>query len=150
VRTLGSPILAFSVLLGSCTDSASVVNQRESWREKAPRAYEFEFSFNCFCPGAGAWWRVIVENDVVASATPINPMVVPRGGFRPPAMGFPTIDSVFVQIERARAAGSASVEVSFDKDFHYPSSVAIDRERDTIDDEWSMQIRNFRVRRGSG
>ena len=127
-----------------------MANHRESWRKVAPRSYEFEFSWHCFCAGAGAWWHVIVENDRVISTNPVDPTVVPRGGLVAPYGGFPTIDSLFAQIDRARAAKSASVEVSYDPELHYPISIAIDRELNTIDDEWSMQLRNFRVRRGSG
>jgi hypothetical protein len=144
------PLLGVTVLCGSCARPQLVTNHREAWRKVAPRSYEFDFSWHCFCAGAGAWWHVIVEDDRVISATLIDPFVVPKGGPTPPPGGFPTIDSVFAQIDRARAAKAASVVVSYDQALHYPLTVAIDRERDTIDDEWAMQIRNFRVRRGSG
>jgi hypothetical protein len=149
VRILVS-LLGLTVLGTSCARPRPGTDHRLSWLALAPRSYEFDFRWHCFCAGAGAWWHVIVENDRVVRATLADSSIVPRGGFVPPAGGFPTIDSVFATIARGRATRNARVDVSYDRDLHIPLTVAIDYDLDAIDDEWSMQIRNFRVRRGSG
>lgn len=143
-------LIGLVVLCFSCTRPGPGTNHRLSWREVAPRSYEFDFSWHCFCAGAGARWHVIVENDRVVSATLTDSSFIPRGGFVPPAGGFPTIDSIFDHIARAHATRNARVDVSYDRDLHIPLTVVIDHDLDAIDDEWSMQIRNFRIRRGSG
>ena len=136
--------------LSACSRSQSVETELRAWRAVAPPSYEFDFKWKCFCPGAGVWWRVVVENHVVTGANVIDSTLIPKGGFGPPAGGFPTIDSVFARIERAIAANSASVDVFYDADLHFPISVTVDQLREAVDDEWTLDIRSFRPRRGPG
>ena len=142
--------LAFAILTIGCREAKSDLEQQwQSWRSVAPRAYEFEYSWQCFCPGGGIWWRLTVENDLVTSAAVVDSSNPGKGGIVPPAEGWPTVDSVFARITRERAS-SDSVEVSYDPEFHFPRRVRVDRIRNAIDDEWTIELRGFRARPGPG
>ena len=143
-------VFAFALLLAGCANTSSeFARQSQSWREIAPQSYEFEYSWQCFCPGAGVWWNLTVEGGRVTAATVVDSSTGAKGGVVPPGEGWPTIDSVFARVQRALAT-SDSVDVSYDSVFHFPSRVIVDRERTAIDDEWTIQIRRFRPRPAKG
>jgi len=137
---------SFTSLLGGCSGvTTRLEQQQQAWRYVAPRAYDFEYSWQCFCPGGGIWWHLTVEDGRVTNAAVVDSATPGKGGIIPPPEGWPTVDSVFARVTRALAS-SDSVEVSYDPQFHFPSRVVVDRYRNAVDDEWTIQIRRFRAR----
>ena len=85
----------------------------------------------------------------VTSAVVVDSTTAGKGGVVEPAGGWPTVDSVFARVAGARIS-SDSVDISYDPRFHFPNRAFVDRWRNAVDDEWTIEIRNFRVLPSTG
>ncbi|GHJ59641.1 hypothetical protein NOK12_21590 [Nocardioides sp. OK12] len=109
-----------------------------------PTDYSYTLTLTCYCPDAGVPIRVTVADDEVVSA--VYARSGGRGGAQAgedvPLARVLTIDEV---IEAADDPDAHRVEVDWPEDQDYPSSVAIDRSEQVVDEEIGYRLRDVEV-----
>jgi hypothetical protein len=112
--------------------------------EFEPTDYSYRLTFACFCVAEGVPMRVVVEDGAAVGAT-----FVGDDGSSGIRAGDPVEPIHWVTInEIIRAANDTSayrVDVDWPAGQDYPSSVGIDPDEDTIDDEVGYLIGDVRV-----
>jgi hypothetical protein len=113
---------------------------RLRWNRVGPRDYAFEFTPNCFCALGGQRIRVTVDDGAVIRARMLNTdSPVAAHLFAT----IPTIPELFDIIENAFSRNAHRVEASYDGSYGYPVNVAIDYDKDAIDEEYGFTIAGF-------
>jgi hypothetical protein len=146
MRRIAFMLIAGSTMLGGCSsilgsdndDEADELKaERSAWNRANLSSYEFTFNQGCFCPGAtNGLVRIRVVNDSIVSATSI-----------PPASAFPaeniqylrTIDELFDLIQYAIGEDAYKLDVTYDHQRHYPTSIDIDYIKNAVDDEYGAR-----------
>lgn len=122
----------------------------ELWKKIDLKHYSFEQKKDCFCiypPYAGedGWYTVEVEytKDEVRPTIKINGDVVfdlPKG-----YVGVKMIEQLFDLIHDEIQEDYWNMRLQFDGIYGYPQYFYIDREEMLVDEEYSYEIRNFKV-----
>ena len=133
VRFTSGLLLVLTISLMSCGDS--VQDNLDVWEKIRPNAYAFEYQRSCFCPGAGAWWRITVRRDSVVGVELIDTTEAGRGLDVARRGPHPTISSLFEDLERDSARPSAQVRVQYHRVWHFPVSIDVDPIPNAMDDE---------------
>ena len=131
-------------LLAVAGCDSTVESQLESrlWKELDIRNYQFEYYVACFCGFTGPNPALItVREGQVTKVEPTDGSVVPPIGG--PPRTWPTIDSLFAIVERARVANAAVLDVEYDETYHYPKSIYIDHVERVADDEITYRVNSF-------
>jgi Family of unknown function (DUF6174) len=111
------------------------------WDEAQPPSYRFTVAAQCFCLETFTRPRsIIVEGGQVVAEDP-----APGDDADPERVL--TIEDLF---DRARIAidHADAVEIVYDNDFDFPSTIAIDDMLDAIDDEITYVVTHFEVLTG--
>jgi hypothetical protein len=147
MRTARSCAFLGAVALGvaaatACGDStgptmAELFVNRATWSARGPPSYTFEYRRSCGeCPvGADQPVSITVVDGEVASVVKI-----PTGEAVPPPAFRLTIDSLFVQIANTLAQRPYRFTARYDPILGYPLSVAVDLDRQMVDDEWGFVV----------
>jgi hypothetical protein len=102
-----------------------------------PEDYTYTLVVACFCPGGGTPVDVTVRDGAVVDA-------VYDGEGRGAEAGTPADDFMWLTIndviDEANDTGAASVEVEWPAGQDYPTSVYVDEDLDTIDEERGYEI----------
>jgi hypothetical protein len=128
--------LLFLALLGvaGCDQPVDPNFEKGLWDALEIRDYTFVYSVSCFCgitsPNPA---RITVRNGRVTKVEPIDGVSVVQPGTTEPV--WPTVDSLFAIIERARATNPAILAVEYDQEYHYPTSIHLDPVDRVADDE---------------
>jgi hypothetical protein len=135
------------VVLGSCESAtapqAELARQRRVWADAEPVAYAFEMQRYCFCtPQATAAVIVEVQDGQVFRRTYRDTGEELSGG---PQSLFPTVDGVFDLIEEMLSQRPHRIEVEYDAERGFPTSISYDGDAGISDDELSIVIRQFRL-----
>jgi Family of unknown function (DUF6174) len=113
-------------------------DRRSRWDEAQPASYRFRVAAQCFCLETFTRPRTITVDDgqVVAEDPAPSDDADPERVL--------TIDDLF---DRARIAidNADAVEIVYDNDFDFPSTIAIDDMLDAIDDEITYVVTDFEV-----
>ncbi|MBC7977184.1 MAG: hypothetical protein H7138_19590 [Myxococcales bacterium] len=111
---------------------------RERWDLRRPAAYTFGWQQHCFCTqdDVRPLQVSVVANDVVRAsyASDDMPVAAERVQY------LSTIDDVFDRLDRAIEEKAFLIRVTFDADFGYPTSVAVDYDEWTADDELALEL----------
>jgi hypothetical protein len=143
-------MLAVMVLiLAACSAAAPSEYEQnlKKWEEAQISHYRYQLFIGCFCPFVEDMPLTIeVKNgDVVsiarADGTFVNPADAPYESYTV----YATIDRVFLELEAALAGEADEVIVAYDPLYGFPASIAIDRIKEAIDDELSVQVSGFEV-----
>jgi hypothetical protein len=121
-------------------EPAQLEEARRLWDRVGPRDYVFEFTPNCFCALGGQRIRVTVDDGAVIRArmmstdSPVEAYLFAT---------IPTVPELFDIIENAFSRNAHDVEASYDGTYGYPVHVAIDYDRNAIDEEYGFTITGF-------
>ena len=122
-------------------DERELARNRQRWVSAGLRDYEFEFRRICFClPEATEPVRITVRNAVVSS------VIRTRDG-QPTSINvasWPTVDSLFVEIQRRIDDDAERLEVEYDPTYGYPRSMTVDILAMAADDEYWVSATNLR------
>ena len=115
---------------------ATIRKERELWRARRPREYQFLLRVDCFCPGTRGWMLMQVRNGQLRAWD--------RTGKSGALTDWNTLsmDGIYDNLERT-AEANADVLIAFDPSWHFPAYV-----RATFrpgPDAWSIiEVRGFR------
>lgn len=109
---------------------------RDRWRSAGSDDYSFTLQLQCYCPTFGDH-RVTVVDDRVARVEAV-------GGRESRALERfeVTIDDLFDLIEQKD--GASSVRADYDSQYGYPTRVEVDPEPNSIDDEYTYLVSDYR------
>jgi len=110
-----------------------------SWTAAAPGDYRFDYRRSCFCPFVEEV-RVFVGDGSVAKVTSLEtlePLPEERNA------DFPTVDELFLELDRLIRANPHFLQVEYDPEFGFPSFADVDIEERIADEEFSYTVRNF-------
>lgn len=144
LRRMGA--LGALLLLGGCElitgpgEPERLEEARLLWERVGPGDYTFELTQNCFCALGGERIRVTVDNGTVVTARVIN-TDSPVEAYL--FATIPTVPELFDLIESAFGRNAHRIEASYDGTYGYPVDVAIDYDRNTIDEEYGFTITGF-------
>lgn len=130
--------------LGEATRKLHAAERK--WKHNRPEHYAYTLQRSCFClPDARKPVEIRVFRNQVKQAT-----VLPEGtplpaNLRDNAM---TIDQLFDKIQDAISRNAASVEVSYDAQYGFPTNISIDYDRMMADEELYLSASNFKVASG--
>lgn len=125
-------------LLAACSSStgpSSLVDlerARSRWEGRSFADYTFETRRDCFCtPELTGPVRITVVNDSIASVIDISTdSVIPY----PAAGNWYTVDDLFVVIDSAiQHQATSSIDVTYDPDLGYPTTLEINPRPDLAD-----------------
>lgn len=128
-------------LLG-CESAVESELERDLWEELAIRDYQFVYTVGCFCGFVGPNpAKLTVRDGVVVKVEAAGPTPFP--GTIPPAAGYPTVDTLFAVIERAKRDDPDRLTVEYDPTYHFPKVIALDPVEGVADDEIAYRIEQF-------
>lgn len=128
------------VLLASCDTLTGIMNEKSLWTSLDIQNYDFVYHVSCFCGANGPNpVKLSIRDGVVSSAAPVGTYVGPM----PALSTYPTIDSLFVILEKAQRDSPGGVTVDFDPTYHYPTSISIDPVKNAVDDEVTYTVGSF-------
>lgn len=132
-------LVAVALAAAGCENTFESHEQRELWKEQGIRDYQFQYFVSCFCGFTGPNPALItVQNGVVTKVeNPDSPAAVAN------VNGWPTIDSLFAIVDRARESKAALLDVDYDETYHYPEVISIDLVERTADDEVTYRVQKF-------
>ena len=118
---------------------AAIKKERDLWRARGPRDYQFLLRVSCFCPGQKGWLLMEVKDRRLVRASDSNGKSVALTDWNTLS-----VDALFDHLE-GWVGRNGSVEVVFDPRWHFPARV-----RTTTfpgPDQWSnTETRAFQVR----
>ncbi|NND70241.1 MAG: hypothetical protein HKN43_01550 [Rhodothermales bacterium] len=111
---------------------------RELWLSQGLDHYRYEITIGCFCTIAGDTpARVTVLDDSVSAAIRLRDNV----DISSQQLAFiPSIEKLFDIIREATGGEADEIEVTYDRQRGFPTSVSIDYIKDAVDDEISYSI----------
>lgn len=136
-----SMLLAIAAL-AACDSPVESKQEAELWAALGIRNYEFVYFVSCFCGFTGPNpAKLTVRNGVVVKVEPAGTAILPPT--TPAAGTWPTVDSLFVIIERARLAKPSKLRVEYDDTYHFPKLISVDPIENAVDDEVSYSVQSF-------
>lgn len=120
-----------------------VLDQNKSlWAIKSITHYRFDFILSAYSLNAGILYTIEVDQNQVVSIVvketqeSINPMVFPW---------IKTFAGNFETIQDAISANANSIKVTYNKDFGFVETYAIDYAANIADDEIGISVSNFEL-----
>ena len=115
---------------------------RNRWAEARVDSYQFKFQRICFCaPDFVRSVRIEVLAGTVTSAVYVD-TGEPISG---PLSSVPMIEDLFDEIQDAMDHDAFSLMADYDADIGYPTSVSIDFNEQTIDEEMAFSVSSFQL-----
>lgn len=114
---------------------------RKKWDSLDIDDYAFTLQRNCFCRGdAIRPINIEVRDGKIASAT-----FADTGEAVPDDLDFNklTVNDLFKEVQQAIKGGAAQVDVTYDKQYGFPTSIYIDQSRQIADEEVGFTVSNF-------
>ena len=116
------------------------------WKQKRPEHYAYQLQPSCFCPpeytqpiAIRVFKGLVQQADLVTSKQPL------------PAnrkADAKTIEELFKLIRDAINRPAASVNVTYDKQYGFPSSISIDLDQRIADEEMYYSVKEFKAASG--
>ncbi|MEB4592501.1 DUF6174 domain-containing protein [Candidatus Thiothrix sp. Deng01] len=116
------------------------------WRQKRPSHYAYTLQRSCFCtPEARKPLEIRVFRNTVQQAT-----ILPDGKPLPKARKAEalTIDELFEVVRRAINNQAASIDVTYDPLYGFPTTIFIDQDKMIADEEINYAASNFKIASG--
>lgn len=116
------------------------------WKQKQPAHYAYTLQRSCFCPPEfNKPIEVRVFRGLVQQAT-----LLPEGKPLPAdrKQDALTVEGLFKIIQDALDSNAESVNVKYDPQFGFPTSISIDRSRMIADEEINLSASDFKVASG--
>ena len=117
------------------------------WQQARSGDYSYEYNVLCECSdNFGQPVKVTVTNGEIKSVVYAESGEMGKAGDPPVISGSPryhTIDRLFDVIQEAIDNEADQITVSYDSEFGYPTNIDIDRNINTIDDEYVLAATRF-------
>jgi hypothetical protein len=118
---------------------AELAANQAKWNSTRPAAYQYTWANGCFCPPAatGPFTVTVRDGEMLVEAA--------RKGDADPgtyALQHASIEDVFAAT-RSSIATAAKIQVAYDPQFGFPTSVNVDPIENAVDDEFSLSISDF-------
>jgi len=134
-------VVGFLAMTG-CDSIIESQSQQALWEALDIQDYQFVYSVSCFCGFTGPNpAKLTVRNGVVVKVEPAGNAILPPTTAA--AATYPTIDSLFAIIERARLAKPATMEIQYDATYHFPTIIGLDPVKNAADDEITYRVESF-------
>jgi hypothetical protein len=118
---------------------ATLEQQRQLWESHAIDTYQLHVERVCFCPPGS--YRVEVAAGTVASVTDEEGAVSLESD---ELRGFPLrVEDLFAEIDKSAFADN--IQVAYDAELGYPTTIAVDHMANAIDDEVTFLVTRFRA-----
>jgi hypothetical protein len=117
------------------SDRAQLEQARARWAAKGGASYGFELERGCFCLLAGRRISITVENGVVTAAEYVDSKDAVVQAL---LVYMYTVPDLFDVISNALDGSPASLSVSYDPIYGYPTHIAIDYSATIADDEIAL------------
>lgn len=128
------------IFLAGCESITGSQPEHALWDALDIQNYDFVYQVSCFCgPNGPNPVKLSVRDGAVSAATPVGSFI----GTMPPLGSYPTIDSLFVILERAEKNSPSGVTATFDPTYHYPIRIAVDPIKNAADDEVTYTVESF-------
>jgi hypothetical protein len=128
------------IFLAGCESITGTKPQQALWDALEIQNYDFVYQVACFCGINGPNpVKLSVRNGAVTAAAPVGSFI----GTMPALSTYPTIDSLFVILDRAQKNTPQGVTVDFDPTYHYPTKIAVDPIKNAADDEVTYTVVSF-------
>lgn len=116
--------------------------EKNKWRQQANKHYIYTVQRSCFCPPeARKPMRVRVKEDAI-----VQVMLVPENITKPVTyQGARSVDSLFALIEKAITTNAASIKVTYDTKYGYPTTITIDQDERMADEEIYYKASGMRL-----
>ena len=117
---------------------------RERWRAQGIDSYEFVLRRLCFCGGGIEPATVVVRNGMRISVTVVatgEPVPAPFAEY------YPTVEGLFGFIEDAIDRRAHSITAVYDAQMGFPTSIRVDYDENTIDEEMAFEASSLRPQR---
>ncbi len=136
-------IALFAVLLSACSPSrnAAFARNQEKWRAANVSHYRFNLTVSCFCPFSRKMPLTIEVQDGSVMSVKYNDGSSVGTDISTFA-AYLTIDDLFNYTESAMLEAD-EIHIKYDAAYGFPSDVSIDYIKNAMDDEMSLQVRNF-------
>jgi len=138
--------LTLTLLLAACSaptapsDRDALLQARARWEALGSDSYTFELVRGCFCVVAGRV-TVSVQHGVVVGAEYLDS----RSAVEPVLLTYlPTVPDLFDLIADALDRGAASLLVSYDSSYGFPTRIEVDYSATAADDELSFTASDLR------
>jgi hypothetical protein len=118
--------------------------RREQWRSQGIDSYEFVLQRLCFCGGGTTPANVVVRNGQRISVTNVET------GEPVPELfedAYLTVAELFAFIEDAIEREAYSIDVEYDAQYGYPTSIRIDYIENAVDEEMAFEASAMRPQR---
>ena len=122
-----------------------ITQHRDQWAKNMPTHYQFDVGVMCFCTELVR--RPVtfeVKDGVAVSMRYADGTEVPAE-LKEVFAKHDTIDKVFGILQSAATRNAAEIKVTYDDALGYPTEVAIDMDRQMVDEEISYLIANVKA-----
>lgn len=146
IFSVAVPAALAAVSILSCIgdpDAPGFNAHRAQWDQNEPALYAYTVRHVCFCYGKGAPVHVVASRESVLTAKMegYDSLGILAGAPSPQSY---SIDSLFNEVDEKLRYRHDSRRVSFDSAYGFPASVYIDFEKQAADEEYGLEISDFR------
>lgn len=116
--------------------------EKNKWQQQANKHYIYTLQRSCFCPPeARKPMRVRVKEGAI-----VQVMIVPENITKPVTyQGARSVASLFALIEEAITMNAASIKVTYDAQYGYPTNITIDKDKRMADEEIYYKASGMRL-----
>ncbi|RJP48212.1 MAG: hypothetical protein C4583_14715 [Anaerolineaceae bacterium] len=143
-QTLLIAVLILALTLSACGTKSELDQNRARWDSAGVTHYTFQLTVSCFCPFAEIMpITVEVQDGKIVSMRDVNGEAV-EGESRQYIEEAATVEGLFT-IAEENLANADQVEVTYDAQYGFPTSIVVDRIKMAIDDEIAYYARAFKI-----
>ncbi len=138
------------VFVSACVSGvpSQLTRNQKLWESKNINNYDFTVERQCFCPeDYRGPVNIQVRNDAPTSVTYVSSGADASGKFG----DTDTVDELFTALQNAYEGNNsfsqkaARVDVTYDSQYGYPTSIYIDISPQIADEEQGFEVTNFKV-----
>jgi len=140
-------LLTLALILVACSAGGSEFEQNQkTWQDAGITHYRFDLSISCFCAFRSLMPLSVEVRDgqIVAMAAADGTLVLDTDPNYPFFAPHATMDLLFVDIDEAYKSGAASVNVTYDSTYGFPTEIAIDVDQQMADEEMYYSVSGFK------
>jgi hypothetical protein len=134
-------LLTVVILAGCSKDSPSLsyAEYEARWKSKQFTNYTMVQSLKCFCPNGGQKVTVVVQNNLITDVRDQNGQRLPVDSQK----SYKTVDELFAIIRSVDPAKVATLNVLYDKNLGYPTTLYVDVNKQIADEEYGYSVENL-------
>lgn len=128
------------------TPYAAFLAHKSQWISHKPQAYQVRVEGDCFdCIP----WNVRTRIDATGTEDSTSDATADGSDMHSDKRQSPrNVDDVFRFIEAAYERKAYSIDLTFDENFGFPTHAYIDKDLNTVDDEWVIRVSEFEMAHG--